>query len=121
MVALTLSYYPDITQGQAREAVWSAVSLFADALGLQLTADLEDEVRVTVKPVMEVPKQYAASSRAAHISACSSRWRTSSPMKRPPRSYRRASRFGQSQARWASITTVRSTRAATLVLSRLPT
>lgn len=60
MADLSLTYYPDITQGQTAEDVRDAVIVFADALSGQLTADLGTAVTVGVSPVLTVPEQYDA-------------------------------------------------------------
>lgn len=55
---MRLTYYPDITQGQAAEAVRREVEVFASALAGQLSADLGTSVAIDVPEVMGVPAQF---------------------------------------------------------------
>lgn len=58
MATIRLTYYPDITQGQAAERVRREVEVFAAALAGQLSTDLGTSVTVEVPEVLEVPAQF---------------------------------------------------------------
>ena len=58
MTTLSLTYYPDITQGTPDSEVRKAIIDFSNALASQLSEDLGTKIEIEVPPVMSVPDQY---------------------------------------------------------------